>query len=518
MARSSLKFLVFDKGQPVEQIPLRNAYLIGADQNAIKAEIRFEEGQILCKKRDSGTAALALQVPAGDCGELTLQTTLLPDREQPYLLSLELARHRLMMLYNKLEDWGMFDRLADDHPVMRRVNVARKRFIESLCHMANDQAKADKLARESLQIAVDGTEELALAHAELLLNRRKDTKSIPKYAVGAGMPLHVSHEHLRAGLRANFDVLSLCTPWKDLCEKEGEYNWDHMDQWAEWAARNRMPIMAGPLVCFDPMMVPDWLLKWKDRYQAIRDFIYDHVERVVKRYKQIIGVWKIVSGLHVNRHFKFNFEQIIELTRLCAMLVKRVQPQGRVLVEIAEPFGEYFGQDQRSIPPLMYCDLLVQGAVSFDGFSIKLLMGQAQPGHYCRDLMQVSQLLDLFAGYGKPAHLNLAAPSQKVTAEMIAPQQGEQPVDDNSGYWRAPWSPVVQSHWLEAVYHVAFSRPHIESVIWHDMVDHEKAELPLAGLVNDQLQGKAAFRKLVQFRKQLTDETAGGFLISLATL
>ena len=54
---------------------------------------------------EADTAALALQYRVGNIGEFTLQTCLLPDRDQPYLLCLELARHRVMTLYAKLEDW-----------------------------------------------------------------------------------------------------------------------------------------------------------------------------------------------------------------------------------------------------------------------------------------------------------------------------------------------------------------------------------------------------------------------------
>src|SRR5438045_2909649 len=98
-----LKFQVFEAGQPATRWPLRNAHLLGADHSAMRGSIRFEQGLLVCEKKESGAAALALQQDVGDCGELTLQTCLLPDREEPYLLTLELARHRLMTLYNKFE-------------------------------------------------------------------------------------------------------------------------------------------------------------------------------------------------------------------------------------------------------------------------------------------------------------------------------------------------------------------------------------------------------------------------------
>ena len=125
------KFLVFDGDQPAEAWPVRNAYLVGADGNAIRSDIHFEDGAIIVQKRETGAAGFTLQHQAGDIGELTVQTCLLPESDEPYILTVELARHRLMLLYTKLEEWGMFD-LEEDHPVTRRATVARELFIKAL--------------------------------------------------------------------------------------------------------------------------------------------------------------------------------------------------------------------------------------------------------------------------------------------------------------------------------------------------------------------------------------------------
>jgi hypothetical protein len=195
----------------------------------------------------------------------------------------------------------------------------------------------------------------------------------------------------------------------------------------------------------------------------------------------------------------------MDLTRMSCMLVKKVQPKGKSLLELRQPFGEYYGQNQRSIPPLMYADLVVQSGINFDGFVVRYPMGQALAGQYTRDLMQVSGLLDQFQPLGKPVHLVVAAPSEPVTEAMIADSDSQQPVDADSGYWRRPWSTVVQSHWLEAIFQIAISKPFIEAVIWQELVDHPKIDLPLSGLVTEDLEPKSAFKRLVTFRKTLRD-------------
>lgn len=497
-----LKFLVFEDAKPATSWPLRNAYLIGSDGSAMRGDILFEPGAVICEKRETGAAALALQHRVGDLGDLTIQTCLLPERDEPYLLTLELARHRLMMLFAKLEEWAMFD-LDSNHPVTKRTESARRLFIEALCLQNDDPAKAERLAYECLITALDGSEELALAHSELLLNRRKSTGALPKHPIGCGVSLEQTHDRLRAGLRENFDFLQLPMPWKMLAPEEGEYHWGATDDWAEWAARNRMPIVAGPVISFEPSNLPDWLYIWEHDYETVRDLIYEHVQRVVGRYRNVVSAWKVVSGLHVNSHFSFNFEQLMDLTRMMTLQVKKLAPQSKVLVEIRQPFGEYYASNPRSIPPMMYVDLMVQAGIAFDGFAVRVQMGQSLPGQYTRDLMQISNLLDQFSGFGKPVYVTVGAPSEPVTQMMIAPPERAEPVDANSGFWRRPWSEIVQSHWIEAVLQIAISKPFVEAVAWRDLVDHPHIELPLAGLVSEELTPKDAFRRLVSFRQSL---------------
>ena len=498
---SMLKFQVFNESAPATTWPLRNAYLKGSDGNAIRGDIYFENGMIVCEKRDTGTAALSIQHRVGDLGEMTIQTCLLPERDEPYLLTLELARHRLMTLYTKLEDWAMFD-LSETHVVTKRTEHARKCFIEAISVQHDDPARANKLAHETLIAALDGTEELALSHSELLLNKRVSSSSLPAAPIGCRVACDETHKKLRSGMQKHFDLMCLPTQWKNITPEENKFCWDELDGWTEWAKSSNMPVLGGPLVSFDPENLPDWIYIWEHDYDTVRDLVYEHVERMVLRYRDSVKIWNVVSGLHVNSHFTFNFEQLMDLTRMATMLVKKLQPNTKVMVELRQPFGEYFATNQRSIPTLMYADLLVQSGINFDLLGIRLPMGQAVSGQYTRDLMQISNMLDSYSHFGKPIALSIAVPSEPVTSMMIAAPDNEE-VDPNSGYWRRPWSSVVQSHWLEAVYQVALSKPYVETVIWDSLADHPDIELPMSGLVSEDLQPKSALQRLIGFRKQV---------------
>lgn len=495
-SRHALKFQVYENGESSTGNPLGFAYLVGSDNNAVRSEIVLEDGMIVCRKRETGVAALALQRKIGSCGQMVVQTCLLPEREEPYLLSLELARHRLLLLYNKLEDWAMFDS-GQGQRANPWLDQARSLFIEAVS-CQEDPAQADRLAQQSLVVAIAGSEGLALNHADMLLTRRKAINALPKWLLGCGVSLNQHIEDIRTGPFSNIDFFSLLTRWRALAQKEGEYRWDAMDRWAQCIDRHKVYAIAGPVVSFQRNTVPEWLYIWEHDFDTIRDLVYEHTERMVTRYKDVFGAWNVVSGLHVNDHITFNFEQLMELTRMATILVNKIAPQSKALVEIVQPFGEYYAANQRSIPPLMYANLLVQSAIQFDGFIIKLLMGQSAPGQHTRDLMQISHFLDQFIGFAKPVTVIIAAPSG-------VPQPSNARQDLQGGYWREPWSEPVQGSWLDSVFRIAMSKPFVDAVAWYELVDRSDIELPMAGLIAENLHPKQAFKRLVAFRRQLLD-------------
>ena len=48
---------------------------------------------------------------------------------------------------------------------------------------------------------------------------------------------------------------------------------------------------------------------WQHDYDTCRDLAYDHMERVVERYKGVVGMWNVASGLNVNDNFEFMWSQ-----------------------------------------------------------------------------------------------------------------------------------------------------------------------------------------------------------------
>ncbi|MCC6321994.1 MAG: endo-1,4-beta-xylanase [Phycisphaerales bacterium] len=544
--------------------PLRHAHMFGADDVPVQSDIRVAEVRkgrggvslIRCEKRSGESAGLSLQFPVtiegGSVGSVViLQTCLLPERERPYLLSLELARHRLMLVLNKLEDWAMFDLPAND-PAMQMFEQARRAFTEALVAHAEGgggggrnagagevpyTAEADRLARRALALAVTAGEMLTQAQARAQFAKRMSGELASAAARIAAPPNAITnHEAAESrsallgtvgvilptppqiGVSINPEVFGpamqkavalcadfVCMPmrWVDMEPTEGKYLFGKTDRWIEWAVRQaRLPIVGGPIVDFRKGCVPEWLYIWEHDYETLRELVYEHVKNLVTRYRRTVGTWTVVSGLHVASNFALSFEQVMDLTRLVVMVVRKLQPGAKVQVQIDQPWGEYFADSTRAVPPLMYAEMVGQAGVNPDLFALRVEMGQPEQGRGTRDLMAFSAMLDRFAALEKPLSIAaISAPSRPADADSMGLDAQMDP-----GYWRAPWSPQTQVEWMTAFLGVAASKPYVHSVCWHELYEPAKpapADSKFDGLVDASGHSKPSLWRLAEIRQAM---------------
>lgn len=570
-----LAFRCFDsytggQGGPHRALDLTQAYGFGQDDVPISAAVIQENDIIRIERTGTDAAGLALQVAArlpdgkGSLGLLALQTCLLPDRAEPYTLSLELARHRIMLFLNKLEEWDFFDLAADD-PVMVVFERARQAFTSALvtanAHATEaDLIRADVLAQDALGLAIDASERLALLNAQRTMPLRQSgqlyaraaqqLQSLTQEAPSPGVPITLPGEHLTVlpgvaqigcaispvsvsepvskALASVCDFITMPMRWLELEPEEGEQAFGPTDRWIEWALKvAKLPVVGGPLLDFRINSTPDWLYIWENDYETLREMIYEHVQAVVTRYRRTISRWTICSGLNTGTSFKLSPEQVMDLTRSCAFIVRKLHPQARIQVEISQPWGEYFSLNRRSVPPLVYADTLIQAGVPLDIIALRLQIAQPLPGQMTRDLMAISAMLDKFAALDRPIAITaVGCPSEAMQpaapptrrAANANPFADELDNEDatvdsgpilNPGTWRKPWNESTQADWLAQVVSVCAAKPGVASVCWQDMVEvtgrARPPEMPSGGLITQVGAPKAALSKLALIRTALRE-------------
>jgi len=524
-----LTFLVYDEaGRPAEDVALRNVCLYEADDVAVPGSVVFDQGLVRCGPATQGAAALALQWPVQGMGRLTLRTCLLPQREAPYLLSLELARRAIMLFLVKLEDWGLHELDASD-PAMARFEEARRVFIEALSAQpapaqgaeapadpfAHATGEQDALARRALALAIEAAETLALTRADEDLGARllrAETHKAGEGArpvVGCAVTGAKNSGPLRRVVQETFDFINLPMRWVRLEPVEGRYDFQPTDRWIEWAVRvARMPVVAGPLVDFGPGACPDWLHIWENDYETLREVVFAHVKKVVTRYRKTVRTWTITSSLQVAEPFALTVEQALDLTRTCALVVRKLRRDARIQVEIAQPFGEYGSRPgAQALPPHHYAELLRQAGVPLDAFAVRLQVGDPAPGRSTRDLATLSDLLDRFSVYEKPLAVTvLGAP-----ARPVPPSPEDVRAGRDGGDWRGPWSEAVQADWMTRALLIALAKPFVTSVCWQELYDtNEPGMTPHGGLISAEGQPRTALKRMTEIHRRLMRPAAEG--------
>ncbi|MBN1766228.1 MAG: endo-1,4-beta-xylanase [Sedimentisphaerales bacterium] len=492
-----IRFKPYNNGQIVENMVLNGSHLFGQDEIPVRSQLDFAHNELLGLRHSDIAVGLVTLWDINEYGKMILQTTRLPERNDPYNLNVELARGRLLRISQKREEWSMNELPLTEH-IHELIDTALNSFVMALsCLDVGD--KASLHADESLRWALRAGEEMALAHAHLFLQRRRNNQGVARYSFACCLdPTRLHDENYLKHIKSNFSFVTLPISWRQIEAKEQERNFELLDEWIDWLSRNRIAIKVGPLLNFSPSSVPDWLYIWENDFEQIRDMAYDYITALVQRYADKVHAWEVVSGMNVENCFKLSFEQIIEMSRSAVLAARHAAPRAVIIIDIAEPWGDYYAYDQRTIPPMVYIDMMCQSGANFNAVGVKLRFGRGGAGMQTRDLLDVSHLLDRIGVFGKTLHLTGV---QVPSAADIRDNTG---ATGPAGYWRQPWSPEIQAEWLDKVYRIALSKSLVESITWQDLVDRDDAILQNGGLLKSDFTPKPAFQTLCQLKKELT--------------
>ncbi len=488
-----MKFQVFKNGKIVDRFTLCGAYLFGSDGIAIRrAQIAFKNGFITCRKPNLETAGLALLWPIEGFGKVLLPTTCLPERTRPYNLNVEIARAKLMQIINKREDWSFFNQLEDLADIS---DEAQDLFIRAVQNISNAPL-ASKLADESLKKAIVFSEELAAKQAELLFETRSSNHGFGRGCLGCRIdPKQTTNPKYVERLLELFGFVTVPVNWSQIESHKGVYDFSMLDACIGVLGKKKLAIGAGPLLCFSKEYLPGWLLRSEAGFEKIRETAYQFVSNVVARYSGSIHAWRVISGLNVFNHFGFSFEQVLEMTRAVSMAVKQGSDRALKIIEVSNPWGEYYATTANTIPPLVYVDMVVQSGINFDAFGLQLQFGKNQAGMHIRDMMQISAILDHFLPIAKPLYItDLEVPSQNGDGLQQA---------EVAGIWHQEWDQSRQGQWIEQFYKIALSKPFVDTVTYSNLTDIEDSAVANSGLLTNQLETKKSFRTLKKLRNAI---------------
>jgi len=481
-----MKFQVFKNGKIVGKFRLCGAYLFGTDGIAIRrAQITFRNGIIECKKPNLETAGLVLLWRIDGFGKVLLPTTCLPERERPYNLNVEIARAKLMQIINKREDWSFFNSIEGLGDISKE---AQDLFIRAVQNIS-DASLASKLADESLKKATVFSEKLAIKQAESLFDARSKSHGFGRGCLGCRIdPGQIANPKYVEKLLKLFGLVTVPVNWAQIESHKGSYDFSTVDACIDALGKKKLAICAGPLLCFSKEYLPAWLLGSGAEFEKIRETAYRFVSQMVSRYSGSVRAWRVISGLNAFNHFGFNFKQVLEMTRAANMAVKQSSDRALRIVEISDPWGEYYATTPDTIPPLVYVDMVVQSGINFDAFGLQMRFGRNQAGMHIRDMMHISVVLDYFGPIAKPLY---------ITGVEVPSRNGDDLQDGKvAGIWHQEWDRSRQGQWIEQFYKIALSKPFVDAVTYSNLTDVKDSAIANSGLLTEKLEPKKSFRTL----------------------
>jgi GH35 family endo-1,4-beta-xylanase len=292
-----------------------------------------------------------------------------------------------------------------------------------------------------------------------------------------------------------FGFVTIPVNWAQIEAQKGAYDFSGIDTCIEVLGKKKLAIAVGPLLCFSKECLPKWLLRGSAGFEKIRETAYQFISTTVARYSGIVRAWRVISGLNAFNHFGFSFEQVLEMTRAANMAVKTASDRALKIIEISNPWGEYYGTTANTIPPLVYLDMVVQSGINFDAFGLQMQFGKNLPGMHVRDMMHISGVLDYFLPIAKPLY---------ITDVEVPSRNGVGLHDANvAGIWHEEWDQSRQQQWIEQFYRIALSKPFVDTVTYSNLTDTSDSAIAGSGLLSDQLEPKKSYQALKKLREAI---------------
>lgn len=471
---------------------LERAYVAGGYDNMPAPSRASVASGVLTLDREineSGFAAVPAPIPG--VGRLWTATSTLIEKKEPYQLLLELARGKVNQVRSQAAEWRTVGMLIATDLEDRLRGLAR-RFAQAATR--SPDAEAEAAAQLALAEAFETADQLVREYVAQILRARHNRQA--KLETWLGVRINGSiPPTASAGVASAVNCACLPLTWRSVEPTESNYRWEPTDTALAWAERSDMRVCAGPLIDFSSRSLPDWLWLWEGDLQSLASFMCDYVETAVGRYRGRIRRWQLTAASNMANILKLTEDDLLWLTARLAEAAWQVDPELELSVGITQPWGEYMARQERTYSPFIFADTLIRAGLKLAAIDLEWLMGMTPRGTYCRDLLECSRVLDLYAMLGVPLQVSLGIPAA-TGDDLLA----DATIAVAAGHWQNKVSPDSQASWANAFATLAVSKPFVRSVNWVQLTDGEEHPFPHCGLLDPAGRPRPVLGALQQIR------------------
>jgi hypothetical protein len=489
-----MRFVVFPQELLADWPEAHRAYICGVDQAAWPTRIELVGNQLLCRRQNSDSGKLNIAWPVAGFGRPILATASLPEREEPYLLAVELARGKIVQVRNQVALWEAAGMAipADFVPLHREAHQLLARAVAA----QDEPDRASEIAQEALARECQAADILTRSYAAQRLEVRHRQYSQLPTVFGCSLgdsPLAAPQQE--QFLNA-FNGAAIPLQWRCIEPEEGDYRWDTYDAQVEWALANNLMLRGGPLVDLSPNGLPRWLSQWESDYWNLQSFVCDFIETVISRYLGRIRTWELAARPNAGGALALTEENRLTLVAKILEVARQVDQEGQFTIRIDQPWGEYQARGQHKLSPVQFADALIRAGMELSAINLEIGVGYSPMGSPSRDLVDFSRMIDQWSLLGLPLQVTLAFPS---ATDHDAHQTTDLEVDARS--WRIPVNEEAQARWIDDYLPLLLAKPAVVAVFWNHLSDAQPHRFPHAGLVRPDGSGKPSLASIVRLRE-----------------
>jgi hypothetical protein len=470
---------------------LRACVLGGPDNMPYPTQVRLDTNRLTLGRHVDESGSVLVPWDVGDAGLLMDASGTLMERPAPYYLPVELARGKVNQLRSQASDW-MAGGLQVPAGLLQQVRDATRAFSRAITHLPSEQAGLH--AQNALVLAHGAAEQLVEAYTEQVFQARHQRQPRLDTAFGCRLGAPPPDE-LAAALRPVCNSVCLPLAWNEVEPSEADYHWEPHTAALDWACHQGLNVTAGPLIDFSRARLPDWLWLWERDLHSLASFMCDYVETAVKRYRGQIRSWQLTTASNYSSILGLGEEELMWLTVRLVEAARQADSGLELVVGIAQPWGEYMALEDRTYSPFVFADTLIRTGLNLAALDLELVMGVAPRGSYCRDLLEASRLLDLYALLGVPLRVTLGYPATDAI-DMAADAE----LSVAAGHWHGGFSPEAQADWATAFAGLALCKLPVQGVFWTHLSDAEPHQFPNCGLVDAEGNARPALGRLRELR------------------
>lgn len=488
-----MRFTVHPEGLLDAEADLPRAYISGFDGRVFASRFEVNGDHIDFRRVNADSGKLQIPYPVEGFGKPIVSTASLRENEDPYILSLELARGKICQVRNQLATWeGLGMSIPDE---FRAVHKEAHHLFAQATAAKPDVAEVTRLADLAIAKAFDAIDQLANAYVRQRLSVRfKRTPQLP-VSFGCGINCVDAPYKQREPFLETFNAAAIPVEWKQIEPQEGVYDWDSCDELVAWCMENRLLMRCGPLLDLSPNGLPEWLNQWGHDFFNLQSFICDFVETAISRYAGKVRLWEVSSRVNTGGSFNLNEEERLTLIARTLEVARQSDEEGQLMIRVEDPWGSYLSAGEHRLSPIQFVDALLRCGVGLSGVNLEISVGYSVKESAPRDLLDLSRLLDQWSMLEIPLNVTLAFPSC-----CDADPHAAEDVSVAEDCWRSPWSTQSQSDWIDSVVPLLMAKQSVVGIYWSHLTDASRHVFPNAGLIDAAGNAKPSFQSILDQR------------------